>query len=129
MMGEVTRGLADAGFPEIQPHHAVVTRPLWDFPTGLRSTELAAKAGITKQSIGAIVDQLEALEIVERVEDPEDKRAKLVRLTKRGREAARLSRALVRHVEADWARRIGAKRVSELRETLTALAVSLELEA
>jgi DNA-binding MarR family transcriptional regulator len=131
LMIELNRELADAGYRELQilPSHNAVLRPLWDHPEGVRSTELAASARITKQSMGAIVDQLERLGYVERVDDPDDKRAKRVRLTKRGRDIGRAMRAAVRHVEADWARRVGAARLTALRETLTELLGSLEIDA
>ena len=99
-------------------------RALWDQPEGARATELAAAARITKQSMGAIVDQLEQRGYGERVDDPRDSRAKLVRLTKRGRDAGRLMRATVRRVEADWGRRVGTARLEALRETLRDLVAS-----
>jgi DNA-binding MarR family transcriptional regulator len=126
---ELTRGLSEAGYPEFQPAHNAVLRPLWERPEGMRSTELAAVAHITKQSMGALVDQLEQIGYVERVDDPNDLRAKTVRLTKRGRDVGRVARAVVRSVEADWAHRVGATRLAALRETLTALLLSLEMDA
>ena len=128
-MMQVSRGLIEAGYAEVQPAHNGVMRPLWDCPKGMRASELAAAARITKKSMGAIVDQLEELGYVERVDDPEDKRAKLVRLTKRGREAGRITRAIVRSVEADWARRVGVARLAALRETLAQLLASLDMDA
>ncbi len=129
LIGEVTRGVTRAGYADFQPAHNVVMRPLWDHPEGVRSTELAAQGRITKQSVGAIVDQLEDLGYVERIDDPADSRAKRVRLTRRGRDAGRVTRAVVRRVEADWARRIGAARLEGLRSTLKALLASLDMEA
>jgi DNA-binding MarR family transcriptional regulator len=129
LVAEIARDLAAAGHEQFQPQYNAVVRPLWDNPAGVRSSELAAAARITKQSMGAIVDQLQEAGYVERVDDPDDARAKLVRLTKRGREAGRVARAAVRRVEADWARRVGAGRLAALRKSLTDLLASLELEA
>ena len=126
---EVGRELAAAGHQPFQSLHDAALRPLWDSRAGVRSSELAVIARITKQSMGAVVDQLEDAGYVERVNDPDDARAKRVRLTKRGREAGRISRAAVRRVEADWARRIGARRLAALRRTLTDLLASLEMSA
>ena len=106
-----------------------IARPLWDHPDGVRSTDLAAVARMTKQSMGAIVDQLEDQGFVERVDDLDDKRAKLERLTKRGRELGRLTRTIVRRVEADWAKRIGRARLDALRDALEAALASLGIEA
>jgi DNA-binding MarR family transcriptional regulator len=126
MMAEVMEALSGTQFTDLQAMHMTAFRPLWDAPQGLRATELAAAARITKQSIGIVVDQLEEGGYVERVAHPSDGRAKLVRLTKRGREAGGLLRAAVRRVEADWAQRIGSDRLAELRSTLTDLVASLD---
>lgn len=131
LLGDVERSLVAAGFDDASSLTAnnAVLRPLWDHADGLRATELAAQARITKQSMGAIVDQLAARGYVERVDDPDDARAKRVRLTKRGRVLGAAMRAAVRDVEADWARRVGSARLSALRETLTDLLASLEVDA
>ena len=131
LLEEVERSLVASGHDDahVSGSHNAVLRPLWDHPEGLRATELASLARITKQSMGAIVDQLEALGHVERVDDPDDARAKRVRLTRRGRAVGGAMRAAVRDVEADWARRIGNARLTVLRETLTDLVASLDLDA
>jgi DNA-binding MarR family transcriptional regulator len=125
-MNEIFRGAEEAGFGDLQPPHTALLVALFDSPEGARATELAAAARITKQSMGALVDQLEERGYVERVDDPTDKRAKLVRATQRGRGAMKTLRALVRRVEADWGKRIGPARVDVLRETLRDLVASLD---
>jgi DNA-binding MarR family transcriptional regulator len=126
---EVMAATHATGFGEFQALHGNLLHPLWAQPDGLRITELASKARMTKQSMGAIVDQLEGAGCVERVDDPSDGRAKLVRLTKRGREGARVARAAVVEVEAEWSRRIGAERIAELKSILSDLLASLESDA
>ena len=56
---------------------------------GIRVTDLAEQAGVTKQTAGALVDELEAAGYVTRKPDPADARARLVVLTDQGREAVR----------------------------------------
>ncbi len=56
---------------------------------GIRVTDLAEQAGVTKQTAGALVDELEAGGYVTRKPDPADARARLVVLTDTGREAVR----------------------------------------
>jgi DNA-binding MarR family transcriptional regulator len=129
LISGVLTSLGGTDFADLQAVQMSALRPLWDAPQGVRATDLATAARITKQSMGAIVDQLVLRGYVQRVEDPSDGRAKLVRLTTRGREAGKVLRAAVRRVEADWARRVGADRVAELRETLAALVASLEADA
>jgi DNA-binding MarR family transcriptional regulator len=123
----VEAGLRAAGFDDVRPAHFAVFQHMR--PGGARPTELAERAQITKQSMGHLVDHLAARGYVERVADPRDGRAQLVRLTPRGLELERTARALVRRVEADWARRLGATRLEELRALLRELVGSLEGEA
>ena len=117
--------LKESGHEAIQIAHLQVTQPLWDAPKGLRLTALARARRITKQSMSALVDHLEETGYVERVGDPDDARATRVHLTARGRAFGRASRAFVRGVEADWAERIGARRMEELRAALELLRASL----
>jgi DNA-binding MarR family transcriptional regulator len=95
-----------------------VTQPLWDRPEGMRLTELAQYAGITKQSMSELVERMVNAGYVERIADPDDGRARRLRLTRLGRKVGPIGRAAVREVEDEWAARIGRKRVEALREAL-----------
>jgi DNA-binding MarR family transcriptional regulator len=117
LVGELSR----AGFRDVQAAHFAPLQALWDHPEGVRATDLAAKAKITKQSMGELIGQLVSRGYVERVPDPRDGRAHLIRMTSKGREVGLLARKTVREVEAGWSRRIGATRIEELRETLQIL--------
>jgi DNA-binding MarR family transcriptional regulator len=119
MESRVFDGLAAAGFDDITPSQARVFQRI--APTGSRLTDLAAQAGITKQSAGFLVDQLERTGYVERVPDPSDGRARLVRLADRGTRTVEAARRLVAEVEAEWTAHVGATRMTQLREILTAL--------
>lgn len=121
----VEPALAAAGHVAIRAAHFPVIQALTANPDGLRATELAAKARITKQSMGYLVDYLEGEGYVERVQDPGDGRAKVVRLTGRGWELTGTIREAVRRVEADWAGRIGPGRVDDLQAILRDLAAAL----
>jgi DNA-binding MarR family transcriptional regulator len=120
-----TTWLASSEYDDIQPAHSAVFQPLWEQSDGARVTALARGAHITKQSMSALVDHLEVRGYVERVADPHDARAARVRLTARGRAYVRAVRSFGRKVEAEWARRIGARRFEELRSALLALRESL----
>lgn len=75
------------GFPELRLAYDALFATL-SKPEGERSSELAARARITKQAMGEVVRELADLGIVEMTPDPEDRRAKLVTYTKKGREFA-----------------------------------------
>ena len=115
-----------AGFDDVRPAHFAVFQHMR--PGGVRATELAQRAQITKQSMGYLVDYLAARGYVERVPDPQDGRAQLVRLTPRGQELARTARAAVQRVETEWAARLGQERVCQLRDTLRALVAAIEAD-
>jgi DNA-binding MarR family transcriptional regulator len=115
----VQEGLAAAGFADVRPVHTPVFRLL--DPAGNRVTELAARAGMSKQAMGYLVDYLEEHGYLERMADPTDKRAQLVRRTARGWAVNREARRLVEQVQAEWAAELGEERMRQLREILADL--------
>ncbi len=116
VLSEFRRALEEAGYADIRPTHGCVFRFVRD--DGMRLTELARLAGMTKQSVGELVDELVELGYVERIPDPEDRRAKLICLTPRGAEAQRVGFGLLADVEDRWVERFGAARVKALRKLL-----------
>jgi len=115
-LGEFRRQLEETGYADLRPTHGCVFRFVRD--DGMRLTELATHADMTKQSVGEIVDDLVELGYVERIPDPEDRRAKLIRLTKKGVDAQRVGFGLIDDIEARWAERFGPDRVDGMREVL-----------
>lgn len=121
---QVMSGLAVAGFDNVRPAHFTVFQhmPL----EGIRLTALADAALMTKQSMGYLVDDLEAHGYLERAPDPADRRAKVVRLTARGRQLDDTVRAVILKIEADWSRRLGPENYQQLAQLLRALIATLE---
>lgn len=122
----VLAGLAARGFDDVRPAHFTVFQhmPL----AGIRLTDLADAALMTKQSMGYLVDDLEALGYVERAPDPSDRRAKLVRLTERGRRVDETVRQVILDIDDEWAARLGPQEYEQLTRLLRALIASLEAE-
>lgn len=112
--------LEQSKFNDIRPTHGCVFRYVRG--QGLRLTEIAERANMTKQSVGEIVDDLAARGYVQRVPDPEDRRAKLICLTERGEEAQDFGLTLFAKVEKRWGERYGAERIAALRELLEEIA-------
>ncbi len=120
----VLEGLEAAGFGDVRPAHFTVFQHL---PSeGMRLTDLAEAALMTKQSMGYLVDDLETLGYVERVPEPGDRRAKLLRLTPRGRQVDNTVRDVIRQLEAQWAERLGEQEYAQLTRLLRALIAMLE---
>jgi DNA-binding MarR family transcriptional regulator len=116
ILAEFRRDLAASGYDDIRPTHGCVFR--FVRADGMRLTELARLAGMTKQSVGELVDDLVRLGYVERAPDPLDGRAKLICLTDRGAEAQRVGFGLFAELEARWAERFGPERFAQMRELL-----------
>ena len=121
MTERFNRWIESSEFEGIQPAHSAAIQPLWEAHDGARITALARASRITKQSMSALIADLEAAGYVERVDDHDDARASRVRLTTRGRAYGRAVRAFARSIESEWAEQIGAQRVEELRATLLLL--------
>ena len=78
-------GVAAAGFDDLRPGHGNVLEHLSERPSAaLRLVDLATQAGMTPQSMGELVDDLEARGYVERRPDPADRCAKRIHLTHKG---------------------------------------------
>ena len=123
---EMAPALEDRGASELTPSQArallLVDR------TGTRLTELARRAGVTKQAMMQLVDDLQAMSCVRRTPDPEDARAKVVRLTAKGlRQRARARKAL-QTVESRLKRRLGQRRYEGLRLALEDVPAQAEEE-
>lgn len=104
-------------FDDLRPSHGNAMEQL-ELDDGLRLTNLAARAGITAQSMGELVDDLEAKGYVERRPDPDDRRAKRIYLTDRGRKNARVAKRVTADVENYLAELLGQQRYHVLRRTL-----------
>lgn len=116
---EIKAALAEEGFDEIQPGHHTVLRYLGE--DGARPSELAAKAGITRQAVTKTLDDLERLGLVERESDPADGRGVVVRYTPRGLAALRVARTRMNQLERRFASHIGGQRWRTVRGVLEAL--------
>jgi DNA-binding MarR family transcriptional regulator len=122
LLTEFRQELAATGYGDIRPTHGCVFRFIRGEP--LRLTELATLAGMTKQSIGEVIDNLVELGYVKRVPDPQDRRAKLLCLTERGEEAQKVGFGLFKKVERRWAKRYGPERLAQLRGLLEEIAIT-----
>lgn len=122
---ELDASLDERGYPDVRPGHAVVFLHV-DRRSGSRLTDLARKAGVSKQAMMLAVDELEVRGYVRRVQDPSDARAKLVRLTAKGRRCASECRRVVQSIETRTRRTLGVRRYEVVLGALEELAVGVE---
>jgi DNA-binding MarR family transcriptional regulator len=108
------------GFGGIRAAHGQVFATIT--PEGSRIGEMAARGGITQQSMSELVDALERLGYVVRQPDPRDRRAKIVKLTRQGRQVADTAIKAVDEIEREWAARMGKQRAAALRAALEVMA-------
>ncbi|GAA3454225.1 MarR family winged helix-turn-helix transcriptional regulator [Dactylosporangium matsuzakiense] len=108
LQAELFARAAALGFDDVGPRHGAVLAYLDE--EGIRLADLARLAGRNKQTIAAILDELEQLGYVHRTADPADRRAKLIRPTERGRAIMRISDEIVADIEARHARRLAPGR-------------------
>ena len=116
---QVARALEARGASDLSPRHAAAL--LLVERSGSRLTDLASRAGITKQAMMQVIDELQALGCVRRTPDPTDSRAKVVRLTARGLRHRAAARKAIQAVEARIHRGLGDRRYDALRATLEEL--------
>jgi len=74
---------------------------------GSRLTVLAERAGMSKQAMGALVDQCEAWGLVQRQDDPLDARAKRIAFTPAGLDWLRAFQRAVTQAEAEFRAEVG----------------------
>jgi DNA-binding MarR family transcriptional regulator len=115
--------MAQAGYPDVRPAHSSLLRNMAE--GGLRVTELADRAQMTKQSMGYLADSLAAAGYVTLEPDPTDGRAKRVQLTDKGRAAGETLVRLSAETEREFADLIGGAEMAHLRRLLERLADGL----
>lgn len=120
----IDAALRDAGFAGVRPGDAkaLVFVPAEGIPVG----ELAARAGVRKQTMREAVEQLERAGYVERRPNPRDGRSRLVFLTRQGQAARPVARAAGDRAEAHWAQLTSPDEVESVRSGLLRLARAVD---
>jgi DNA-binding MarR family transcriptional regulator len=114
--------LNKAGFEDLRlPHMPVLSYP---GPDGYRPSELAERAGISKQAMNQLLQSLDQLGYVRRSNDTEDGRARVVNWTERGKAAWDKELEILGKIENDYRATLGDEDFDRLKELLTNVWVS-----
>jgi DNA-binding MarR family transcriptional regulator len=105
---------------QVSAAHIHITRHLE--LQGTRLTELAQRAGMSKQAMGDLVDQCEAWGLVRREADPRDARARIVKFTPTGLVWLQAFRDAVAQAEREFRTEVGS-------DVATVVALGLEAYA
>ena len=118
----IVDGVIAAGFPQRPAHSAVMAHI--DMEGGTRLTTIAARANITPQAVGELVDDLERLGHVVRGPDPDDRRAKRIVLTEQGRACVAAALSTIATLEAELEGLLGSAALAQLHDMLGLIATA-----
>ena len=104
------------GYANLKPAHAQVFQYL--VKEGSRITDLALKAGITKQSMIVLVYDLENAGYLKRFTDKGDKRALVFRLTAKGEKLIKFSNQFLQGIIAKWKKEAEGYNLNDLKMLL-----------
>ncbi len=116
VQSDLFRRTAQHGFDNLRPRHGAVLAYLDE--DGIRLVDLARIAGRHKQTIAAIVDELEKLGYIYRATDAADRRAKLIMPTERGLEVMQLADDILADIEERYAEQLGQRRYAQFKQAL-----------
>ena len=116
LINELGFAMAREANPDIRAGHLALMPHLEH--TGSRVTEIAERAGISKQAVSVHVAELIDMRILEAVADPLDGRAKLIRFTKQGRAEIARGLGLLANIDARIREELGQRRSDALRRSL-----------
>ena len=111
---------AARGFAEVRPAYGSILIPLFE-EDGLRMSELARRARLSKQTLTTLVPRLERDGLIERRGDPGDGRAALVFLTTRARAFAPVAAAVLAELDDEAARLVSTRDLATTARVLRAL--------
>jgi DNA-binding MarR family transcriptional regulator len=112
---------ARRGFPEVRPTYGSVLVPLFE-EEGLQIVELAARSGLSKQTLTTHMRALEASRLVIRRPDPDDGRAFRVFLTRRGRAFKAVALGVLDDLEAEIAAALPRRSIATIKHQLSKVA-------
>jgi DNA-binding MarR family transcriptional regulator len=115
----VTRAMHARGFAGIRLVHIALIRNVDE--NGTRISDIAKRAGMTKQATGQLVAEFVELGYIKLVPDPDDGRAKIARYTAKGKRLLVAIVGSIEETETIVAEAIGRPQLEALKATLAKL--------
>ena len=116
MQADMVREAHERGYTEVKYAHNAVFGFLGE--AGARASEMAERAGMTRQSMGEIIRDLVDLGVLEMRPDPTDRRAKVVFYTPKGLALTTGGHEYIVGLEKRFAEEFGAEQYQQLRAAL-----------
>jgi DNA-binding MarR family transcriptional regulator len=113
---QLTEELRARGYDDITPSHIYAFQT--PGPDGVRPTELAQRALMTKQAMNHLLAGLEERGYIQRVTAAGDGRARVLKLTTKGRRLTNLIQQTSTEIERRWEESLGPARMRDLRAAL-----------
>ena len=120
----IPRAREELRLPQLRPSHLALM-PYIDLE-GTRLTEIARRAGTSKQAVAQLVADLEQMGMVSRRPDPDDGRAKRVTFTRRGQNMMLRGIGVLDAIEQELRAEVGDPTMDELHDALRRVCAALE---
>jgi DNA-binding MarR family transcriptional regulator len=114
------RRFAEAGYPEIRASYGALLIPLFE-ESGLRMSELARRARLSKQTVTTMARLLERDGLVSRRPDPDDARATRLFLTPRAESFQPVAESVLADLDRRVAKTLGKETATQLKVALAEL--------
>jgi DNA-binding MarR family transcriptional regulator len=121
MEREMLARLHAAGYEQIHPRHLTLLRALSPDEAGTALSVLARDAGVTRQAVQQVADELERLGVVESLADPRDGRVRLIRYTEWGRGGYAVNLRILTELEVEYTELLGPRTMAAAKRLLTAI--------
>lgn len=108
------------GFAEVRPAYGSILIPLFE-DDGLRMSELARRARLSKQTLTTLIPRLERDGLIERRSDPDDGRAALIFLTARASAFAPVAAAVLAELGDEVTQAVSTRDLATTTRVLQAL--------
>jgi len=121
----IVEGLHQRGFTELSSTHTALLSNL-DLE-GSSLTIIAQRAGMTKQAMGRLADELTSLKYIKRTPDKDDKRAVKIEFTPAGLKLMNHSFNIMEELENRYAAHLGENRFQNLLKSLQDIVDEFEI--